>query len=139
MEELFVYSLLYGAGYKKVNEYQEILDNLFLSNPEDKNFIDLEERPFKDAMLHLYDLMNTLSFDTDELGKKLMNKIKPIYEVSDIADFGKAMYNLWTLFPDKIKLKEPFHILSYADDCLCYGDEKQCRKLYERALNYYEH
>lgn len=38
----------------------------------------------------------------------------------------------------KIKLEEPFYILSYADDCLGYGDEKQCRELYENALNYYD-
>ena len=48
------------------------------------------------------------------------------------------MYRLWTLLPKKIKLEEPFYILSYADDCLGYGDEKQCRELYENALNYYD-
>lgn len=26
----------------------------------------------------------------------------------------------------KIKCEEPFHTLSYADDCLSYGDEFNC-------------
>lgn len=93
---------------------------------------------FKDAMFHLRHLINVLSFDTMEFGKQLMSKIKPLYDGNNIADFGKAMYRLWTLLPEKIQLEEPFCILSYADDCLGYGDEKHCRELYENALNYYD-
>lgn len=40
--------------------------------------------------------------------------------------------------PDSIGKKDPFYIFGYADDCLAYGDEQQCRELYERALDYYE-
>ena len=138
MEELFVYSLLYDVGYEKVNEYEETLNRLFLNNPEDRNLLDLEDMDFKDDMLHLSHLINVLSFDTMEFGKQLMSKIKPLYDGNNIADFGKAMYRLWTLLPEKIKLEEPFYILSYADDCLSYGNEKQCQELYENALNYYD-
>ena len=138
MEELFVYSLLYDVGYEKINEYEETLNRLFLNNPEDRNLLDLEGMAFKDAMFHLRHLVNVLSFDTMEFGKQLMSKIKPVYDGNNIADFEKAMYCLWTLLPEKIKLEEPFYILSYADDCLGYGDEKQCRELYENALNYYD-
>lgn len=138
MEELFVYSLLYGVGYEKVNEYEETINRLFLNNPEDRNLLDLEGMAFKDAMFHLCHLINVLSFDTIEFGKQLMSKIKPIYDGNDIANFGKTMYRLWNLLPDKIKQEEPFYILSYADDCLGYGDEKQCRNLYEYILNYYD-
>lgn len=138
MEELLVYSLLYDVGYEKVNEYEETLNRLFLNNPEDRNLLDLEEMAFKDAMFHLRHLINALSFDTMEFGKQLMSKIKPLYDGNNIADFGQAMYRLFTLLPEKIKLEEPFYILSYADDCLGYGDEKHCRELYENALNYYD-
>ena len=138
MEELFVYSLLCDVGYEKYDEYREVLDNLLLCNPEDEVLLDLEGRDYKDAMLHLYQLMNELSFDTIEFGNQLMSKLKPIYEESDIVVFGKKMFDLWNLLPDKINCEEPFHTLSYADDCLSYGDEIQCRELYERALSYYE-
>lgn len=138
MEELFVYSLLYGVGYEKVNEYEETLNRLFLNNPKDRNLLDLEGMAFKDAMFHLCHLINVISFDTIEFGKQLMSKIKSLYDGNNIVDFGKAMYRLWTLLPEKIKREEPFYILSYADDCLGYGDEKQCRELYEHALNYYD-
>lgn len=138
MEELFVYSLLCGVGYEKYDEYREVFDSLLLCNPEDEVLLDLEGRGYKDAMLHLYQLMYELSFDTIEFGKQLMSKLKPIYEESDIVVFCKKMFDLWNRLPDKIDCEEPFHILSYADDCLSYGDEIQCRELYERALNYYE-
>ena len=138
MEELFVYSLLCDVGYEKYDEYREVLDNLFLWNPDDEVLLDLEGIDYKDAMLHLYQLMNELSFDTIEFGNHLMSTLKPIYEESDIVVFGKKMFDLWKLLPDKINSEEPFHTLSYADDCLSDGDEIQCRELYERALNYYE-
>lgn len=48
------------------------------------------------------------------------------------------MYDLWKLLPDKINNEEPFYTLNYVGDCLSYGDEIQCRELYECALNYYE-
>lgn len=138
MEELFVYSLLYCIVYEKYDEYREVLDNLFLCNPEDDVLLDLEGRDYKDAMLHLCQLMNELSFDTIEFGKQLMSKLKPIYEESDIVVFGKKMFDLWNQLPDKIGCEEPFHTLNYADDCLSYGDEIQCCELYEYTLNYYE-
>ncbi len=40
--------------------------------------------------------------------------------------------------PRDIGQKEPFLTLCYADDCLSYHDEEQCRKLYEKAMCYYD-
>ena len=68
-----------------------------------------------------------------------MRALKPIYYESDIVDFGNRMYELWNRLPDNISNAEPFHTFSYADDCLSYGNEKQCRELYEEAFNYYEY
>ena len=39
--------------------------------------------------------------------------------------------------PEKLAREEPFATLSYADDCLPYGDEAQCRRLYEAAFDHY--
>lgn len=138
MEELFVYSLLCDVGYEKYVEYRKALDVLFLEDPENEVLLDLEGREYKDAMLHLYHIMETEKYDVSAFGKHLMKNLKHIYEESDLTKFAKKMYELWKRLPGSIDQKEPFQILCYADDCLDYGDEKQCRELYEKALSYYD-
>lgn len=138
MEELFVYSLLCSIGYEKNEEYNNSLDRLFNSNPTDEVLIDLEGRNFKDAILHTLHLMNSNIIDVDEFGKILMRVLIPIYRESNINEFGNMMYKLWNSIQSDMSYIEPFHTFSYADDCLSYGDEKQCRELYKKALNYYE-
>lgn len=138
METLFVYALLCGVGYDKYDAYRKTLDHLFLENPGNAMLLDLECREYKDAMLHLYHLMETTDFDTVKLGKRLMLKLKAIYKTSDLADFSKEMYQIWLRLPERLKQEEPFFVFSYADEYLDFGDEKQCRKLYEKALGYYD-
>ncbi len=136
MEELFVYSLLYIIGEKCCNEYRAALDNLYLLNSSD-DLLDLENRGNKDSMLHLYSCLENYSLNVELFGKCLMSKLIPIYEKTEIHSFGEKMYKLWKLLPSSICEIAPFHILSYADDCLAYGDEIQCRELYEKALCFY--
>ena len=61
-----------------------------------------------------------------------------IYEDTDIAVFAGKMYSLWNKLPRDTGREEPFLTLCYADDCLSYHDEAQCRKLYEKAMRYYD-
>ncbi len=56
----------------------------------------------------------------------------------DIREFADRCYKMWTVLPKDISMQEPFHTLSYADDCLSYGDEKQTRELYEKAFDFYK-
>lgn len=139
MEELIVYAVLCSIGYCKYDEYIEKLDQLFLQNPQDEVLLDLEGRAYKDAMLHLCYLFNEMQLDIDKFSRKLMSKLKGIYiDENNLAEFGKRMYQLWQYLPKEISEEEPFYILSYADDPLSWGDEKQCRELYEKAIYYYD-
>jgi len=139
MEELIVYAVLCSVGYERYDEYREKLDQLFLQKPQDEVLLDLEGRSYKDAMLHLVYWFNEIQLDIVQFGKKLMNKLREIYVAeSNLEDFGKRAYRLWQYLPDELSKEEPFHILSYADDPLSWGDEKQCRELYEKALYYYD-
>ena len=138
MEELFVYAVLYVVGYDKYNEYQETLDRLFINEPSNNELLHLEEMECKDAMLHLIFLMQSSSFDQNAFGMHFMHSLKSIYFDSNIYDFAPRMYKLWNYLPSPMDETEPFHTFCYADDCLSYGDERQCRVLYETALNYYE-
>ena len=84
-------------------------------------------------------LFNEMQLDIDKFSRKLMSKLKGIYiDENNLAEFGKRMYQLWQYLPKEISEEEPFYILSYADDPLSWGDEKQCRELYEKAIYYYD-
>lgn len=141
MEELIVYAILCCVGYKKYDEYKEKLDQLFLQNPQNEVLLDLEGRNYKDAMLHLFSLFNEKSLDLDIglFSVMLMSKLKDIYTTEkNLKEFGKRMYQLWQYLPDELAKLEPFSILCYADDPLSWGDKKQCRELYEKAIYYYD-
>ena len=138
LEELWVYSLLCVVGYDKYDEYEEALDRHFLSDSSNEDLIDLESRNCKDAIIHTLSLIETTEINNDGFGTFLMRALKPIYCESRIEEFADKMYKLWSNLPGELRMTDPFHILSYADDCLSFGDEKQCRELYEKALYYYE-
>ena len=139
MEELFVCAILYGLGFEKYSTYKETMDRLWAMNPTDEIVLDLYGRTYKDAMLHIHSIMNDYTMNCELFGKFLMKELRVIYFSVEITEFGKKMYELWNRLPNVIdKMEKPFHILSYADDCLSYGDEKQCRELYESMFEFYE-
>lgn len=138
MEELFVYALLYSEGFDVWSLYADVLDKLFLENIENETYLSLEGMTPKEAVLHTLSVMNRSEFDTECFGKILMRSLLRIYESIDIALFAKKMYSLWNKLPRDIGQKEPFLTLCYVDDCLSYHDEEQCRKLYEKAMCYYD-
>lgn len=138
MEELFVYALLYSEGFDVWTLYSNALDKLFMENPENTNYLSLEEMAPKEAVLHTVSLMHESQFHPEYFGKILMRSLQQIYETVTIEVFARKMYSLWNKLPRFIDEEEPFFTLCYADDCLSYGDERQCRQLYERALHYYD-
>lgn len=138
MEELYAYSLLITEGYELQNILSYKLDELFLNNPDNKEYFYLEElSDYKNIVLHIIATVNIEQMDTEVFGKALMSALKDIYVNTDIHEFAKHMYNLWKNLPEKFSEIEPFFTFCYADECLCYNDEKQCRELYEKAINYY--
>lgn len=138
METLYVYALLCTVGFDQFSKFEAALNTCFLSDPSNEVLFDLEERSMKDAILHMLHLAEVSSIDTEAFGKTLMDALKPIYRSNPISEFSSKTYALWQTLPSKMDTKEPFHTFSYAGDCLDYGDEEQCRKLYECALDYYE-
>lgn len=139
MEELFVHAILCGVGFERYEQYEETLERLFEMNLTDEMLLDLYGRKYKDAILDIHSIMNEYPLDCELFGRCLMKELKDIYLSIEISEFGKRMYELWNRLPKVIdEMEEPFHVLSYADDCLAYGDEKQCRELYEAMFNFYE-
>ena len=140
MEELLVFALLLCEGFDVEAEYGNRLDEMFLENPTDEMLLDLEcmSSNIKQSVLHIIANFYFDDFDHYVFGKLLMIKLKKLYACTKIEVFARRMYSLWKRLPDNISCQQPFHTLSYADDPLSWGDEKQTRELYEDMLNYYE-
>ena len=143
MEELYAELLLWYIGFHTSDRYRSILDEKFLNDSENDIYLDLEE-----CSAILLDSMGRFKrywdyecheFNKDVFGTQLFKSLKVTYDENlfDISEFGKRCYKLWNMFPNSIDQIEPFHILSYADDPLSWGDEAQTRELYEKAFSYY--
>lgn len=138
MEELFVYALLCSEGVDLWTMYSQALDKIFMEEPGNEEYLSLEEMTPKEAVLHSISVMNRVEFDSECFGKILMKSLQQLYKDTDLEIFAQKVYSLWRKFPEAICKEEPFFTLNYADDCLSYGDEEQCRQLYEKAMHYYD-
>ena len=140
MEELLVYAILLYEEFVTENEYNKRLDELFLNNPENDDFLYLEwETDITKAILYVRTHIDYKNLNIERFGQVLMSKLKTIYvNCPDIKYFADRMYSLWESLPGNIRDIEPFRTLSYADDPLSWGDEKQTRNIYEHMLSYYK-
>ncbi len=141
-EELLTLAILSEVDLIDSSCYLENLDYYFLNAPENVILLELEflYKDINGAILKLLTLNLTNQMDSHYFGKILFKEIGKIYlrNTFTINDFGQKMYSIWNLFiPHPLSEEEPFWTLSYADDCLSYGDEKQTRELYEKAFQYY--
>lgn len=138
MEELFVYALLIAEGIDVWSAYANTLDKLFISDLDNEEYLSLEEMTPKESVLHCISILYQNEFDIEYFGKMSMKSLRQIYETMRLELFADKMYSLWEKLPQHISREEPFFTLSHADDCLSYGDEYQCRQLYEKAMHYYD-
>ena len=141
MERLFAIALLCLEGFEVWDNYESELDNLFMEYSDSDELLYLESlSDKKDIILHTVALMNSTQIDIKSFGVVLMAYLFHEYQKdkTEINSFANKTRKLWYDLPSEIEFIEPFHILSYADDPLSWGDERQCRELYEKAFNYYE-
>lgn len=144
LECLFAYSYLWAWGFCSMQEYNVHLERLFSETPNNKILLELEEcsNNYKEtfARLKRYFEYETNTFDSYIFGKTLFNGLEIVYksDVYTIAEFGKICYQLWNLLPGFLVQEQPFRTLSYADDPLSWGDEKQSRIMYEEAFRFYK-
>ena len=141
MEELLAYAFLYCEDIIVTEDlYQKRLDELFLKNLDNEMLLDLEwETDIKKAVTYIKTHVNYQDINREAFGMALMEKLKEYYDnCEDIKEFAGRMYGLWESLPGNIQNEEPFWTLSYADDPLSWGDEKQTRLIYEKMLDYYK-
>lgn len=120
--------------------YQQRLHALFSADPENEILLALEwEMDFKQAIALLRISLEASAFDCERFGRLLMQQLKKFYmDCSDITAFTAPMYDLWRTLPWFLQDKQPFWALSYLDEPLSWGDEKQTRQICREMLNYYQ-
>ena len=145
MESLIAAAFLWESGLGTYEEYNKILDEKFLENPNSDIFLELEwcssdcGKTFS-VINNLLNYEYFKSFNVDVFGERLFRGLKSVYMSNAISfdEFGKRCYQLWNCLPAEINQIEPFWTLGYADDCISYGDDAQARKLYEKAFSFYQ-
>lgn len=139
MEELLAYAYLLGMNLISEDIYEERLNELFLKNPTDEDLLELEylNGNRKETVIYIRNHINYDIMDIEKFGRSLCDLLRPVYESMDIYGFGKVMYSLWKELPNNLQMEKPFWILSYADEPLSWGDEKQSKELYEEMFDYY--
>jgi len=145
-EIIYFYNILLRVGLVEFSEYKEWLDNVFLEDTENQNelLIELEYATnSKDKTIQIldeffYDKQSCLDYDL--YGKMLTGYIKKIYmnNKCDVEDLSHKLYDMWKSLPYDIDTQEPFHMMSYIDDPISYGDRAQTIDLLERFIDFYE-
>ena len=144
MENLICKSLLWKMGFANGEDYNTTLDKMFLENSNNDLLLELESCS-SDCnttfdILQRYWKYECEDFSVDNFGKCLLEELKTVYFSNSftITEYGKKCYSLWQQLPNEMHTKEPFHILSYADDPLSRNDEAQTSKLYEDMFDFYK-
>ena len=145
MESLIASAFLWKNGVGTYEEYNKILDEKFLENPSSDIFLELEwcssdcDQTFS-VINNLWNYEYLQFFNEDIFGERLFRGLESVYMSNSISfdEFGKRCYQLWNCLPAEINQIEPFWTLSYADDCISYGDDAQARELYEKAFLFYQ-
>ena len=142
IEILLSCATLLSAGFMSVKDYNNILDKLFLEMPDDALLLDLEyvssDVNKTISIIQYYCAEHAVDYGV--FGRYLMNGLKKAYYDYglDIKDYATKVYALWRTLPSTIDSNEPFLTMSYADDPLSWGDEKQTRELYEKMFHFYD-
>ena len=141
-EELFSLAILSELHLIHKSKYLDRL-NFYFDNFSNNDLLLELEFLFEDINSAVNKIVNFTydTFDFQQFGIILFNELEISYYSNQysIAEFASKMYLLWNLYlSESIQLEEPFWTLSYADDCLAYGDEKQTRALYEKTFQYYK-
>ena len=140
MDELLAYAYLMSIGLDVEEQYENKLNELFVSHPENQDFFELEilSGSIKKAVLYIYTHINYADMDYNKFGKTLMFLLEPFYQTMNINRFSSLMYVLWEELAGNLQDMEPFSVLRFADEPLfSYNDEKFTRELYEKMLSYY--
>ena len=141
-EKIYAFVLLLQADIVTKEAYTNFLHALFLGASTNEWLLELElaSNNLAETQTIINEALNGRKTPLNHavFGKTLFENLRKQYEKNALSmeDFGRKAYHVWNLLPGEMRQTEPFWTLSYADDCLSYGDEAQTRKLYVDAFSY---
>ncbi|MBT7121859.1 MAG: hypothetical protein HN948_02490 [Clostridia bacterium] len=142
IETLLAYARLLEFNILTLEKYNEYLNDIFLENPDNDLLLDLQwcSSDIKTSIGTILTYSEMVEINYDLFGKMLFSELKLFYfkNQMDIQTFALKVRSIWWLLPNSIGQKEPFHAMSYLDEPLSWGDEKQTRELYEKMFEFYE-
>ena len=145
-ESVFFFSTFLSVDLIGFNDYEKWLHNVFLADIENENDLLLElesatnsiEKTLRILNEYLYDKLSSLDFRL--VGEMITLQVETVYASNHftVEELSHKLYELWCLLPSKMSEQEPFHMMTYIDDPLSWGDKQQTIKLLEQFINYYK-
>ncbi|MGN0598491.1 MAG: hypothetical protein ACI4JK_01245 [Oscillospiraceae bacterium] len=134
------YAYLLENGFDIERLYENKLNELYISDPNDSNFFELEiiSGDIKASICYIKEHIDYPTINVSKFGKELMKLLKPIYYSLSIDSFGELMYSLSESLAGNLQDEEPFIKLCYADNPLLWEDKNTARKKFEEMLSYYD-
>ena len=137
MEELFVYAVFLINGFDVEDEYNVLLDKLFMNDPENKDYLELEMfgGNISESIVYIFTHSDTESFDIENFGKLFVDLLRRFYkstineycncrnksEQFALEEFARRSNDISKTLPQHFQQKDPFYIMLYADEPLSWG------------------
>ena len=107
LEKIYALVLSLQSEIISLTEYNNLLDSLFLENPESELLIDLEFA--SNNLSETINIVNGFIFKTkqqlnfDAFGSALFDKIYWLYRKNSLPldEFGRRAYHVWNLLPEE--------------------------------------
>lgn len=144
MDRLYAEFLLWFHGFHSGEQYEALLNECFLNEPDNDTLLELEECSWSllntSARFMRYWTYEGGELNPEAFGRTLFAGLKRAYDSDKfpIDEFGRRGDVLWNSFPESIAYDLPFWILRlrHTDDWLSW-DEAQTRGMYEEAFGFY--
>ena len=142
MEQLIAAALLWINGLGTYEEYNSLLDEKFLENPDSNILLELEwcSSDCRSTFRVLYNFWTYEYFEVfkEELfGQNLLRGLESVYNSIPIAEFGRRCNQLSDCLPQELIHVEPYVTLICAVDYTSIGYEEAARELYKKAFAFY--
>ncbi|MCH5279760.1 MAG: hypothetical protein J1E60_08255 [Christensenellaceae bacterium] len=144
MEALLAKIILWMNDLGTQGDYNSLLDEKFLEDPNNELLQELEWRSSDfakttEAIYH-YFLHEQSRYSINAFGKALFAGLEEVYKANIISleEFGARCYRLYSCLPTEVFDVEPFYKLSFADEVLLYCEEDDAREWYEEIFDFFK-
>jgi hypothetical protein len=140
VEKLLSFAILLNYELISHERYIEYLNEIFLHYPDNDFLLELQwcSSDTKKTIDIILEYTKNIKINYNEFGKFLLVNLEAAYSEMDLCQFCAKSYQVWSMLPNIVANEQPFWTLSYADEPLSWGDEKQTRKLYEGMFKHYK-